>query len=64
MGPLDILILIAIAAAFAAVVLRIRRRGACADCAQGSACSHAHRGKCPAMKGADRVADELGRGIR
>ncbi len=66
MGLLDIIILVAIAAAFVAVVLRVRKKGACADCAQGGSCEHARRGSgsCPAMKGVDEVADELGRGVR
>ncbi len=64
MGPFDILILIAIAVAFIAVCVRVRRKGACADCAQGATCDHARTGGCPAAKGVDAVADELGRGVR
>ena len=66
MGIADFIILGLIAAAFVAVVLRVRRKGACADCAQGGSCpscgSKKH-GCCPAAKGVDRVADELGRGV-
>lgn len=64
MGPLDIIILALIAVAFVAVCVRVRRKGSCADCAQGGTCSHAHTGDCPALKGVDQVANELGRGIK
>ena len=65
MGIADIVILVLVAAAFVAVCLRIKRKGSCADCSQGGSCSHAKHGSgsCPAMKGVDKVADELGRGV-
>lgn len=64
MGPLDIIILGLVAIAFVAVIVRVRRKGTCGDCAQGGSCSHARGGSCPAAKGVDTVADELGRGVR
>ena len=65
MGIADIIILALIAAGVIAVILRVRRKGTCADCAQGGTCEHAKHGKgsCPAVKGVDTVADELGRGV-
>lgn len=64
MGAVDVVILAVIAAAFVAVCVRVRRRGTCADCSQGGTCSHARRGSCPAAKGVDKVAHDLGRGIK
>lgn len=66
MAPIDIVILLLIAIAFVAVCVRIYRKGTCADCAQGGVCTgHCGRKKsCPAVKGADRVAEDLGRGIK
>ncbi len=68
MSLADILILAFVAVAFVAVCVRIRRKGACADCAEGGACtghcSSARRRSCPAVKGVDAVADELGRGVK
>ncbi len=68
MGPIDIIILALIAAGVVAVFLRVRRKGTCADCAQGGSCSGhcgtSKRASCPALKGVDTVADELGRGVR
>lgn len=68
MSPADIVILALIAVAFVAVCLRIRRRGACADCAEGGTCtghrSSAQKKSCPACKGVDAVTEELGRGVR
>lgn len=64
MSLLDVIILAAIAAAFIAVCVRVRKKGTCADCIEGGSCSHAHAGGCPAVKGVDRVAEELGRGVR
>lgn len=68
MSLIDIVILAAIAVAFVAVCVRVKRRGGCADCAQGASCSDncpSAQGKgCPACKGVDKVAEELGRGIR
>lgn len=68
MSLVDIVILVVIAVAFAAVCIRIKRKGSCADCAQGASCSgncsSAQRRNCPACKGIDRVTEELGRGVR
>ncbi len=66
MGIADIIILALVAAGVIAVILRARKKGACADCAQGCSCDHAKHGAgaCPALKGVDRVADELGCGVR
>lgn len=67
MGLIDIVILAGIAAAFVAVCVRVRRKGACADCSQGGTCSghcgSAGKKGCPALKGVDAVADDLGRGV-
>lgn len=64
----DIIILGLIAAAFIAVCVRIRRKGACADCIEAGECAggcHSSRkGGCPALKGVDAVAEELGRNVR
>lgn len=68
MSPADIVILALIAVAFAAVCVRIKRRGTCADCAEGGACSGhcsvSQKKSCPACKGVDAVAEELGRSVR
>lgn len=68
MSPADIVILALIAVAFAAVCVRIKRRGTCADCAEGGTCSGhcsaSQKKSCPACKGVDAVAEELGRGVR
>lgn len=68
MSPADIVILALIGVAFVAVCVRIRRRGTCADCAEGGACtghcSSAQKKSCPACKGVDAVAEELGRGVK
>ncbi len=65
MGVFDIIVLALIAIALVAVVRRVRKKGTCGDCAQGGSCDHAKHssGSCPAMKGVDKVADELGRGV-
>ncbi|MBM6754938.1 hypothetical protein H6A18_00070 [Collinsella tanakaei] len=68
MGPIDFIILAIIAVAFVAVCIRIKRRGSCADCGSvGSCsghCSASQKKSCPACKGVDRVASELGRGVK
>ena len=68
MSLIDIVILAVIAVAFVAVCIRIKRKGSCADCAQGGACgghcSSAQRKSCPACKSVDQVAEELGRGVK
>ena len=67
MSPIDFIILAAIGVAFVAVCVRIKRKGSCADCAQGGTCS-GHCGSssdgCPACQGVDRVAERLGRGVK
>lgn len=68
MGPVDFIILALVAVAFAAVCVRVRRKGSCADCAQGGTCSghcsSSERASCPALEGVDAVADKLGRGVK
>ncbi|MBM6867804.1 hypothetical protein [Collinsella tanakaei] len=68
MGPIDFIILAIIAVAFIGVCIRIKRKGSCADCgsAEGCSghCSGSHKGGCPACKGVDQVAAELGRGVK
>lgn len=68
MSLIDIVILAVIAVAFAAVCVRIKRKGSCADCAAGGTCSgHCsprRQKSCPACKGIDQVAEELGRGVK
>ena len=53
-------------AAFVAVCVRIYRKGTCADCAQGGVCTgHCSNKKtCAALKGVDKIAEDLGRGIK
>ena len=70
MGPIDIVILLAVAAAFAAVVMRVRKKGTCGDrgssgsCAGSCAgCATPSRAGCPACEGVDRVAERLGRDL-
>ncbi len=68
MSPIDIVILVVIAVAFVAVCVRVKRKGSCADCAQGGTCSgHCsprQQKSCPACKGIDKVTEELGRGVK
>ena len=68
MSLADIVILALVAVAFAAVCVRIWRKGTCADCADAGACtghcSSAQKKSCPACKGVDAIVDELGRGVR
>lgn len=68
MSFIDIVILVVIAVAFVAVCVRVKRKGSCADCAQGGtcsgSCSSAQRKSCPACKGIDKVTEELGRGVK
>lgn len=63
----DIVVLVLVAAAFVAVCVRLRRKGACADCASAGACSGkcspSAKRRCPAMKGVDIVVRDLKRGI-
>ena len=80
MAPIDIIVLLLIAVTFVAVCVRMHRKGSCADCAQGGYCTgHCSSGKkkghlgpkkntgpatCAALKGVDRVAEELSRGVK
>ena len=66
MAPIDIVVLAVIAIAFVAVCVRIYRKGTCADCAQGGVCTgHCSNKKtCAALKGVDKIAEDLGRGIK
>ena len=66
MAPIDIVVLAVIGIAFVAVCVRIYRRGTCADCAQGGVCTgHCSNKKtCAALKGVDKIAEDLGRGIK
>ncbi len=61
MGPVDIVILVAIAAALAAVVLRVRRKGVCADCSEAGTC--AHKGSCMAHMDPLEIEKRLGKGL-
>ena len=66
MAPIEIVVLLVVAVAFVAVCVRMWRKGSCADCAQGGACT-GHCGKeksCTAVKGVDEVAAKLGRGVK
>ncbi len=63
MGVADIIILALVAAAFIAVCVRVRRKGTCADCSSAGSCSSCGQKSCPACKGVDKVADDLGRGV-
>lgn len=65
MAPIDLVVLAVIGIAFVAVCVRIYRKGTCADCAQGGVCTgHCSNKKtCAALKGVDKIAEDLGRGI-
>lgn len=75
MAPIDILILLVIAVAFVAVVLRVRKKGTCADCGSSGSCPSCGNGSglrrlgrkkatCPACEGVDKVASKLGQGVK
>lgn len=68
MAPIEIIVLLLVAVAFVAVCIRTRRKGVCADCAQGGSCggncSHGDGKSCAALKGVDKVTEELGRGVK
>ena len=68
MSLIDIVILAVIAVAFVAVCIRIKRKGSCADCAQGGTCgghcSSAQNNRCPACMGVDKVVEDLSRGVK
>ncbi len=65
MGPVDIIILGAVAAAFVAVVLHVRKKGTCGDCSAGACASCASGGRrgCPACEGVDKVTERLSEGM-
>ncbi len=71
MGVADIVILLLVAAAFVAVVIRVKRKGVCADCAEsgscGGHCGHCSSGadgaSCPAALAPDDLDEKLGRGL-
>ena len=67
-APIDIIVLALIAVAFVAVCVRVYRKGTCADCVQGGACTghcgSARRKTCAALKGVDEVERELGSGVK
>ena len=75
MAPIDILVLLLIAVAFVAVVLRVRKKGTCADCGSTGSCPNCGSGSalrrlgkkkaaCPACEGVDKVASKLGHGVK
>ena len=67
MSLIDIVILAVIAIAFVAVCIRIKRKGSCADCAQGGSCSGScgsDPSSCPACQGVDKITEKLGRGVK
>ena len=55
MSPIDIILLVAIGAAFVAVLVRAKRSGHC---------SSRQKSCCPAVKGVDAVEKELSRGVK
>ena len=61
MGPVDIVILVAIAAALAAAARRVRRKGVCADCSEPGTC--AHKGSCMAHMDPLEIEKRLGKGL-
>ena len=68
MSPIDIILLVAIGAAFVAVLMRIKRKGTCGDCSSSGSCtgrcSSKQKSCCPAAKGVDAVEKELSRGVK
>lgn len=68
MSPIDIVLLVAIGAAFVAVLVRVKRKGTCGDCSSSGSCSghcsSKQKGCCPAAKGVDAVERELSRGVK
>ena len=68
MSPIDIILLVAIGAAFVAVLVRAKRKGTCGDCSSSGSCSGHCSSKqkscCPAVKGVDAVEKELSRGVK
>lgn len=65
MAPIDIVVLAVVGIAFVAVCAHLPQ-GTCADCAQGGVCTgHCSNKKtCAALKGVDKIAEDLGRGIK
>ncbi len=70
-APIDLVILALVAVAFVAVVLRIRKKGTCGDCASSGSCSGswascgtAKRASCPACAGIDATAEHLAAGVK
>lgn len=61
MGLADVVILAAIVAAVAAVVVRVRKKGVCADCSEAGTC--AHKGCCSAHMDPAEVEKRLSRGL-
>ena len=66
MAPIDIVVLAVIGIAFVAVCVRIYRKGTCVDCAQGGVCTvHcSYKKTCSALKGVEKIAEDLGRCIK
>lgn len=64
----DIVVLALVAVAFVAVCVRVHRKGTCGDCAQAGvctgSCSSSTKKHCPALKGVDAVAQDLGRDVK
>lgn len=66
MTAIDFVIIALIAVAFGAVVVRVRKKGTCGDCAQAGSCagcSTSKRATCPACEGVEQTVKKLGRGI-
>lgn len=63
MAPVDIVILLLVGVAFAAVVLRMRKNGVCGSCANAGSCAHAgscagagmHTGACAGCDSSKRM---------
>ncbi len=63
MAPVDIVILLLVGVAFAAVVLRMRKKGVCGSCANAGSCAHAgscagagmHTGACAGCDSSKRM---------
>ena len=63
MSPIDIVLLVLIGAAFVAVLVRAKRKGACGDCSSSGSCSGHCSSKqkscCPAVKSVFAVGSEV-----
>lgn len=66
MAPIDIVVLAVIGVSVCRCVRAHLPQGTCADCAQGGVCTgHCSNKKtCAALKGVDKIAEDLGRGIK